>query len=236
MRTIRTIAIDGPAGSGKSTIGQVLAQRLGFLYFDTGVMYRAVALAALRRSISPRDEPAVAALASTVQIEVLPPTVADGRQYTVLLDGEDVTWALRQPDVDANVSVVSAYASVRQAMVAQQRRIAQRGNVVMVGRDIGTVVMPDADVKIYLDASVEVRAQRRYKELKQRNVEVSYEEVLASMRARDELDRTRTVTPLRPADDAFIVDNTNMDVEDTLDCILSHIEHVNQTHLAARRP
>lgn len=231
--TIRTIAIDGPAGAGKSTVAQALAQKLGFLYFDTGVMYRAVALAALRRGISPQDEPALAALANNIFIEVLPPTVADGRQYTVLLDGEDVTWALRQPEVDASVSVVSAYAPVRQAMVAQQRRIAQRGNVVMVGRDIGTVVMPDADVKIYLDASVEARALRRYRELRLRNVEVTYEEVLASMRARDELDRTRAVTPLRPADDAFIVDNTEMDAEDTLDYILNLIERVNQAHLAA---
>jgi cytidylate kinase len=222
--SIRTIAIDGPAGAGKSTIGLGLARHLGFLYFDTGVMYRAVTLAALQRGIATDDEDAVSQLAEAVHIEVLPPHKDDGRQYTVRLDGEDVTWAIRRADVDAAVSVVSAFPRVRQAMVAQQRRVASNGNVVMVGRDIGTVVMPDADLKIYLDATVEARAQRRHRELEQRGTPSSYADVLASMKKRDELDTSRAASPLRPADNAFIVDCTDMDADETLAHVIALVE------------
>lgn len=216
---IDTITIDGPAGSGKSTIGQGLAKALGFLYFDTGVMYRAVTLAALLRNIDSGDEAGVSALAETVHIEVITPAHNDGRQYTVLLDGDDVTWAIRTEPVDDNVSIVSAFPKVRAAMVAQQRRIAARGRVVMVGRDIGTVVIPDADLKIYLDASVEERARRRTIELQKRGEDITFDEVLASLRERDRLDSTRATSPLRPADDAIIVDCTSMDVQDTLEYV-----------------
>jgi cytidylate kinase len=150
-----TIAIDGPASAGKSTIGELLARRLDYLYFDTGLMYRAVTWAALARDIPIDDEAAVTALAERLRIDVIPPTVDDGRQCTVLADGVDVTWAVRTPEVDANVSPVSAYPGVRRALVVQQRRVAAAGPVVMVGRDIGTVVLPDADLKLYLDATVE---------------------------------------------------------------------------------
>ncbi|MDY7075370.1 MAG: (d)CMP kinase, partial [Chloroflexota bacterium] len=136
-----TIAIDGPAASGKSTIGELLARQLGYLYFDTGVMYRAVTWAALARDISIEDEAAVTVLAERLDIDVIPPTVNDGRQYTVLADGVDITWAIRTPEVDVNVSPVSTYSGVRRALVAQQRRVAAEGRVVMVGRDIGTVVL-----------------------------------------------------------------------------------------------
>ena len=163
-----TIAIDGPAASGKSTIGALLAEQLGYIYFDTGVMYRAVTWAALDRGIDIDDEAAVTALAERVRIDVLAPTVEDGRQYTVMCDGQDVTWAIRAPDVDRAVSPVSAYPGVRAAMTAQQRRIGLGGRVVMVGRDIGTVVLPEADLKIYLDASVEERARRRLREIMSR--------------------------------------------------------------------
>jgi cytidylate kinase len=216
---IDTITIDGPAGSGKSTIGQGLAQALGFLYFDTGVMYRAVTLAALLRNIDTRDEATVSSLAETVHIEVSTPAQDDGRQYTVLLDGDDVTWAIRTEPVDDNVSIVSAFPKVRAAMVAQQRRIAARGRVVMVGRDIGTVVIPDADLKIYLDASVEERARRRTIELKKRGEDITYDEVLAGLRERDRLDSTRATSPLKPADDAVIIDCTSMDIQDTLEYV-----------------
>jgi cytidylate kinase len=223
-RPIETIAIDGPAGSGKSTVGLGLARQLGFLYFDTGVMYRAATLAALQHGILLSDEDAVSVMAERLNIEVLPPDQNDGRQYTVRVDGEDVTWSIRTPDVEANVSVVSAYPRVRRAMVKQQRRVAANGQVVMVGRDIGTVVMPDADLKIYLVASVEARAQRRYRELLQRGQPSDYETVLASMRERDRIDMTRAESPLRPAADALIVDCTEMDADDTLDYVLKLVE------------
>ena len=144
--TISTIAIDGPAASGKSTVGGLLAERLSYLYFDTGVMYRAVTWVALKKDIPISDERAITQLAERIEIRVTQPTVEDGRQYTVYTDGEDATWDIRLPDVDANVSPVSAYPGVRQALLEQQRRIAESGDVVMLGRDIGTVILPDADL------------------------------------------------------------------------------------------
>ncbi|MFN2272663.1 MAG: (d)CMP kinase [Anaerolineae bacterium] len=211
--TISTIAIDGPAASGKSTVGELLAQRLGYLYFDTGVMYRAVTWAALDRGIPIEDEAAVVALAGNLHIDVSPPTAGDGRQYTVLADGVDITWEIRTPAVNANVSPVSAYPGVRREMVRQQRRVAQGGRVVMVGRDIGTVVLPDADLKIYLDASVEERARRRWVEERERGENSDYEVVLASMRRRDRIDSSREASPLRAAEDAVVLDTTALDIE-----------------------
>jgi len=211
-----TIAIDGPASSGKSTIGELLAQRLGYLYFDTGVMYRAVTWAALERSILIADEPAVTALAEQLDIDVIPPTLDDGRQYTVLADGADVTWAIRTLEVNGNVSFVSAYPGVRRALVRQQRRVAAEGPVVMVGRDIGTIVLPEADLKIYLDASVEERARRRWREERARGGEADYEMVLASMRRRDEIDSNRKASPLRVAEGAVILDTTDLSIEEVL--------------------
>ncbi|MBC7316382.1 MAG: (d)CMP kinase, partial [Chloroflexi bacterium] len=159
-----------------------------------------------------------------LRIEVLPPTVEDGRQYTVLADGVDITWAIREAEVDRGVSPVSAYAGVREALVAQQRRIGREGGVVMVGRDIGTVVFPEAEVKIYLDASPEERARRRYRELQQRGVATSYEEVLADLKRRDGIDSTRAVAPLRPAQDAVIVDSTLMTVEEVVARVLEIVK------------
>ncbi|HEY54628.1 MAG TPA: (d)CMP kinase [Caldilineae bacterium] len=204
------IAIDGPAASGKSTVGEAVSQRLGFLYFDTGAMYRAVTQAALARGIPIADEAAVGELAATIHIDVMAPTVDDGRQYTVLIDGEDVTWALRTAVVDANVSAVSAYPAVRTALTRQQRRIAAQGRVVMVGRDIGTVVVPEAPLKIYLDASPEERAHRRWLELQQRGQDADPEAILTAMRARDAYDSTRKTAPLRAASDAIIIDTDGM--------------------------
>jgi cytidylate kinase len=212
-----SIAIDGPAASGKSTVGQALAQRLEYLYFDTGVMYRAVTWAALERGILVEDEEAVTALAEQVRIEVTEPTAADGRQYTVLADGVDVTWAIRTPAVDANVSAVSTYAGVRRALVAQQRRVAAGRAAVMVGRDIGTVVLPDADLKIYLDATVEERARRRWLEMEERGKEVDYEAVLESMRRRDHIDSNRDVSPLRAAEDAVLLDTTDLGIDEVVE-------------------
>jgi len=218
-----TIAIDGPAASGKSTVGEQVANRLGFLFFDTGIMYRAVTLAVLQRGIDPKLEDAVSQLAQTVQIDILPPRIFDGRKADVLLDGKDVTWDVRSREVEANVSVVSSYKGVRDAMTEQQRRIGMRGNVVMVGRDIGTVVFPNADLKIYLEASAEERARRRYQELVHRGVSAEYEQILASTRQRDEIDKNRTIAPLRPADDATILMTDDVPVEEVVETILTLI-------------
>jgi cytidylate kinase len=211
-----TIAIDGTVAAGKSTIGELLAERLGYTYLDTGAMYRAVTWVALQQGIDIADEKAITALAEKVKINITRPTVADGRQYTVYANGQDVTWQIRRPEVDANVSPVSAYPGVRKALTEQQRRIGRRGRIVMVGRDIGTVVLPDADLKIYLDATVEERARRRYREILERGEEADYEEVLASMRRRDRIDSQREAAPLRPADDAIIIDTTELSIAEVL--------------------
>jgi cytidylate kinase len=213
------IAIDGPAASGKSTIGALLAKRLGYIYFDTGVMYRAVTWAALERGMDIGDEAAVTDLAERMQIDVLAPTVEDGRQYTVMCDGCDVTWAIRTPEVDRAVSPVSAYPGVRTAMTAQQRRIGLAGHVVMVGRDIGTVVLPEADVKIYLDASAEERACRRQAECLARGESVKFEDVLSAMTRRDQIDSGRATAPLRPAEDAVLVDSTHLDISGVMQVV-----------------
>ena len=201
----KTIAIDGPAGSGKSTLGNLLAEELGYLYFDTGVMYRAVTLAALNQSLDISDEAAIGELANNVRIDVQPPSKDDGRDYDVLLDGVDVTWDIRKESVNAYVSPVSTYGAVREAMTIQQRRIAQENNVVMVGRDIGTVVVPDAELKIYLDATVEVRAHRRYQEMVERGDSADFNNVLQSLKKRDQIDSSREIAPLKPAEDAIVI-------------------------------
>lgn len=202
MAIPKIIAIDGPAASGKTTLGKRLAEALGYLFFDTGVMYRAVTWLALARGVPISDEAAVTAIAEHALIDVRPPSQADGRACDVLADGVDITWDTRRPEVDANVSPVSAYAGVRRALTEQQRRIGLRGRVVMVGRDIGTVVLPEADLKIYLDASPEERARRRYREILGLGGQAVYEEILANVRERDRIDSTRAVAPLRPAADA----------------------------------
>mgnify|MGYP005838169601 CR=1 FL=1 len=210
------IAIDGPASSGKTTIGSALASRLGYLFFDTGVVYRAATLAALRAGVTIGDEAAVTRIAETMRLDIVPATVNDGRFYTVLLDGKDVTWELRGADVDANVSPVSAYPGVRRALLEQQRRVARRGNVVVVGRDIGTVILPEAELKIYLDASAEERAHRRYRELTDRGIEASYDDILRNVQERDRIDSGRSVAPLQAAADAHHIDTTDIGIPEVL--------------------
>ncbi len=211
------IAIDGPAASGKSTLGFRLAEVLGYLYFDTGLMYRAVTWLALNRGIDVNDELAVTRLAEDVPIEVTAPSLEDGRACDVVVDGHDITWEIRKPEVDANVSVVSAYSGVRKALTAQQRRIGMRGRVVMVGRDIGTVVLPEADLKIYLDASPEERASRRHKEILERGGRANYADVLGKVRDRDRIDSTRAIAPLKPAADAVILDSDALNADEVFE-------------------
>ena len=219
-----TIAIDGPAASGKSTIGAVLAERLGYVYFDTGVMYRAVTYAALSQDVAIEDEPRVTELARRLQIDVERPTVDDGRQYTILADGQDVTWEIRRPGVDQGVSPVSTYAGVRCALTHQQRRIGCKGEIVMVGRDIGTVVLPNADLKIYLDAAVDERVARRYREVCARGECADHDTVAKSVYQRDEIDSGRALAPLRAAHDAVVIDTTSLSIDKVVEQVLAHVE------------
>jgi CMP/dCMP kinase len=219
-----TIAIDGPAASGKTTLGMLLAEALGYLFLDTGVMYRAVTWAALQRGVALDDAQALKELAESADIDVRLPSMADGRTSDVLIDGRDVTWEIRLPEVEANVSVVSAYPGVRQALTVQQHRIGSRGRIVMVGRDIGTVVMPDADLKIYLDASMEERARRRYAEVLRRGEQTNLEVILRGMRERDRIDSSRQVAPLRPADDAVILNSDGLDAQQVLEEVLAMVQ------------
>jgi len=216
-----TIAIDGPAASGKSTLGLKISKELGYLFFDTGVMYRAVTWIALDHDIDVNDETKVTALAEQTPIDVAPASKSDGRACDVLVAGKDITWETRLPAVDANVSVVSAYRGVREALSKQQRRIGLRGKIVMVGRDIGTVVLPEADLKIYLDASAGERARRRFNEMTARGANVNYEDVLAKVIERDRIDSTRDVAPLKAAEDAVVINSNNLDVEEVFEKVLA---------------
>ena len=211
-----TITIDGPAAAGKSALGERLAERLRYLYFDTGVLYRAVAWLALQRHLDLADEVGLARLAADANIAVSRPTVPDGRQYTVTVDGEDVTWRIRGIDVEQIVSPVAAIPGVRQALKQRQREIGLAGHVVMVGRDIGTVVLPEADLKIYLTASPEERARRRFREIVARGEHADYAQLLHSIRERDRIDSERLVAPLKPAADAIIIDTDHLTIEQEL--------------------
>lgn len=217
-----TIAIDGPAAAGKSTVGEIVAQRIDGIYFDTGVLYRALTLSALERGLAPDDENNLALLAASMDVRLERPTVNDGRSADILVDGRDVTASLRSAQVDRNVSEVSAHRAVRAALLGQQRRIASSGRVVMVGRDIGTVVLPDADLKIFLVASPEERARRRHVQLEMSGKRMPYDDVLADMLRRDRIDSERDLSPLRPADDAVIVHSDTLTIEEVSDLIVQH--------------
>lgn len=226
MQRPRHIAIDGPAGSGKSTIGEQLARRLGYLYIDTGAMYRAVAWLALQKGIDATDGPALATLTEHAEISIVHPHVEDGRQYTVTVHGQDVTWDIRSTEVTRIVSTVSAHPEVRAILIAQQREMAQQHDgTVMVGRDIGAIVLPNADLKIYLTASLQERTRRRYAELVERMGEhnptlPSMEVVLADIQRRDEIDHDN----MRPADDAIVIVTDNLSVSQVLEVICSYLE------------
>jgi len=211
------IAIDGPAGAGKSAAARLLAERLHLTYIDTGALYRSVALAARRQGIDLDDEPALGRLSRELHIAF--EAAADGGQR-VIMEGEDVTKAIRTPVVSEGSSRVSRHPAVRRALLDVQRRLAKGGGAVMEGRDIGTVVLPDADLKVFLTASAEARAQRRHKELLEKGVSVTLEQVLEEQKKRDERDRSRPASPLKPADDAVILDTSELSLEQVLEALV----------------
>jgi len=211
------IAIDGPVGAGKSTVAKLVARKLGYLYVDTGAMYRAVALKALRLGMDINDPIVMAMLAEATDIQLQ--QQGDG-SVRVFLDGEDVTEAIRTPEVSEASSIVSAHEGVRKVLAERQKAMAELGGVVMEGRDIQTVIAPDAEVKIFLTASLEERAKRRWLELQQKGISVSYEEVLQEVKERDERDKTRAIAPLRKAPDAVEIDTTGMTPEEVTEKIV----------------
>ncbi len=214
------IAVDGPASSGKGTVARGVARALGYQYVDTGAMYRAVALTAEKRGVSWEDGPALAALAAGLDFRFS----WDGDVLRVEVDGRDLTSALRREGFGRGASAVSALPEVRAALLARQRDLGRQGGVVMDGRDIGTVVLPDADLKVYLDADLEERALRRHEELLRRGTVVSYQEVLDALAARDAQDRERPVAPLRQADDAVYLDTTRLSIRQAIDAVLAQVE------------
>ena len=224
MEFSEIITIDGPAASGKTTLGKMIADELGYLFFDTGVMYRAVTWLVLEHAVDIADETRVTQLANSIDIDVRAASVEDGRSVDVLANGIDITWKIRSPEVDASVSQISVFPGVRSALTVQQRRIGLRGKIVMVGRDIGTVVLPEAGLKIYLDASVEERARRRYVECLGRGEEVDYHSTLDSMKHRDQIDSTRKIAPLRPAEDSVCINTNYVPLDQVFTQIMEHIK------------
>ena len=219
------IAIDGPAGSGKSTIGEQLARKLGYLYVDTGAMYRAVAWLALQQGVDINDGSALEQLTQQAEIVISHPQVADGRQYTVTVRGRDITWDIRNADVTRAVSPVSVHPEVRAILIAQQRAMGQQGHVVMVGRDIGAVVLPDAELKIYLTASLEERARRRHAEMAERLGEdnpalPSLAAIMSDIQRRDTIDREH----MQPAKDAIVVETDHLSIPQVLEVIYHLVE------------
>ena len=210
-----SIAIDGPAGAGKSSVSKILAARLGYAYLDTGAMYRAVTYEALQRKLS--YETAIASMAEKLDMEVIP----EEDTMHVIVDGSDVTAYIRTPEVSSHVSAVSAIAGVRSAMTAIQRRLGEKGGIVLDGRDIGTTVLPHADVKIFLTASVHTRAVRRFKELTEGHPDMTMEDVEKEISRRDYLDSHRDISPLKQAEDAVLLDNGDLTLEGTAEAIIS---------------
>lgn len=210
------VAIDGPAGSGKGTVAKILGKKLGLVNIDTGATFRCVALAMIQNQIKIEEEEKIKELLEKIDINMKP----DG---TVWLDGEDVTKKIRDNDVNGFVSPVSTIKIVRKKLLDIQRKIAYGKNIVMEGRDIGTVVFPNADVKIYLDASAEERAARRVKQNEEKGIETSYEEVLKNIIDRDKRDSSREIAPLRKADDAIYIDSTNLTIEQVVERIIDII-------------
>ncbi len=214
------VAIDGPAAAGKSTVAQLVAERLGFVYFDTGVLYRAITWKALQTGVPLNDEGRVREMVQSTKIEVRFPRERKPSGVQVLVDGRDVTQELRTPEVDRHVSIVAAMPTVRQALVGLQRWIGERGGTVMAGRDIGTVIFPDAPVKIFLVASPEERARRRVRQLAAEGKVVDYQQVLREILRRDQLDAARAVAPLAKAPDAIEIVTDNLTLEQVVEKVI----------------
>ncbi|WP_405357067.1 (d)CMP kinase [Ruminococcus sp.] len=211
------IAIDGPAGAGKSTIARLAAKELGYIYVDTGALYRTIGLAAFRRGLTAEDKEHIIAMLPEIKVAL---AFNDRQEQIVLLDGEDVSGLIRTPEISMMASAVSAIPEVRAYLLDLQRDMAHTNNVIMDGRDIGTVVLPDAKIKIFLSASPECRARRRYDELVEKGMDVKYEDILSDVIARDYADSHRDIAPLKPADDAINVDTSGEDLETSVNKLL----------------
>jgi cytidylate kinase len=214
-----TIAIDGPSGAGKSTVGRALARRLGYLYIDTGAMYRAVALKVKESALVLEDESKLSALVSSLHITF----VGKGKETSVLCNGKDVTKAIRSPEISRLASDISKRKAVREALVQKQREMGRGGGVVLEGRDIGTVVFADAEIKFYLDADTEERGKRRFKELVEKGMKVDFNDTLEEVRNRDHSDMNRAISPLRKAEDAFFIDSTGRMVEEIVEEMVQRV-------------
>lgn len=215
-----SVAIDGPVGAGKSSIARTAAQRLGFIYADTGALYRSVGLFCHRNGVDMTDPAAIAGTLGSIKLEI---RLVDGVQH-IFLNGEDVSEEIRLPEISMAASAVSAVPEVRASLLDTQRDIARKNNVIMDGRDIGTVVLPDAQVKIFLTASPEIRAKRRYDELRAKGSDVSFDEVLSDLNRRDYNDSHRAAAPLKQADDAVLADTSELDFEQSVELVCSLIK------------
>ena len=225
LKLPNVITIDGPVASGKSSVGLILAKKLGYLFLDTGIMYRAVTWAAINQKVNINDKKAISSLAQQIDIEIQPPTIFDGRINDVFVNKVDVTWKIREPEVNENVSQVSRYQLVRKALTEQQREFGKRGKVVMAGRDIGTIVMPNAELKIFLEASVEERSLRRYNEEIKRGKQIDLEDIIKNVEMRDKIDSSRKIAPLIPATDAVIIITDGREILKVVDEILAILEN-----------
>jgi CMP/dCMP kinase len=223
--SLSLIAIDGPVAVGKSSVGRLLARRLDFVFFDTGFMYRAFTWKAIRLGIPPDDTAELSQLASVTRFDFVP---CQEGYLSVLIDRKDVSSELLCPEIEEKVSLVSKVAGVRQVMVLEQRRLAQRGKVIMAGRDIGTVVLPWAELKIFLVASVEERVNRRCRELLERGEKVDYDVTFADIKRRDDNDRHRAISPLKPADDAVIINTEKLSLEQVVDKMYNLVVELNR--------
>jgi len=215
-----TIAIDGPSGAGKSTVARFLAKRLGYVYIDTGAMYRSVALRVKEKGISPEDELALNQLASSLHITF----ITEGEQTRVCCDGEDITSAIRSPEISRLASYISKQKGVREALVQMQREMGKESGVILEGRDIGTVVFPDADVKFYLDAKSDERVRRRYHEMVEKGVKVDFKETQEELIQRDHNDMHRIHSPLKKANDALFIDSTHRSVEEVVEEMVHRVK------------
>lgn len=230
MKKTFQIAIDGPVAAGKGTTAKMVAARLGYLYVDTGAMYRCLTLFAKQKNINWRDEAQITKLLEVekpiIELSIPNENEKDGRLCTVKLNGEDVSWKIRTEEISSGVSIITQYGAVRDYITPMARQIAKVQNVVMEGRDITTVVLPDANLKIYMDADPSERARRRHRELMARGEDVSYEEVFSQLRERDKRDSERTIAPLKKAKNAWILDTSGMDIDQVANLITKRVEEI----------